>query len=94
VSRQSLAIGAAALYLIGLAVVLALRAGEPMPTSAAGAIALLLLPLIWGAGPIVLAIIWLLLKRGDLASARFGLLVFAALYLVIVALHWSWGELI
>ena len=93
-SRQSFAIGAAALYLVGLAVVFALRAGEPMPQGAAGTMALLLLPLIWGAGPIVLAIVWLLLKRGDLASARFGLLVFAALYLVIVTLHWYWGELI
>jgi len=93
VSKQSFAIGAAALYLIGLAVVFALRAGEPMPQGAAGTMALLL-PLIWGAGPIVLAIVWLLLKRGNLASARFGLLVFAALYLVIVALHWYWGELI
>ena len=93
-SRQSFAIGVAALYLIGLTVVLVLRAGEPMPQGAAGAIALLLLPLIWGAGPTVLAIVWILFKRGDLASARFGLLVFAALYLVIVALHWYWEELI
>jgi hypothetical protein len=93
-SREIFMVGVAALYLIGLAVVLALRAGETMPQGGAGAIALLMLPLIWGAGPIVLAIVWILLKRGDLASARFGLLVFAALYLVIVAVHWYWGELI
>jgi hypothetical protein len=46
-----------------------------------------------GLCPIALALIWLALKR-DLSAARFGLLVFAVLYLVIVALNLWWRELI
>lgn len=64
-----------------------------MPADAAGALAIVTFPLVWGLGPIVLALMWLAVKR-DLKAARFGLLVFAALYLVIVGMRLWWGELI
>ena len=56
--------------------------------------ALLAVPLLWGIGPIVLTLVWLIIKWWDLAAAKFGLLVFAGLYLVIVFLHWRWQELL
>jgi hypothetical protein len=62
-----------------------IRSGELLPANSQGWLALLAIPLVWGAGPIVLAIIWLTIKRWNLSAAKFGLLVFAALYLVIAA---------
>jgi hypothetical protein len=86
--------GAALLYAIGLAVALFLvLTAQKMPEDAVAALALLCVPLVWGFGPIALALIWLALKR-DLSAARFGLLVFAVLYLVIVALNLWWRDLI
>jgi hypothetical protein len=86
--------GAATLYAIGLAAALTIMArGQKMPADAAGALAIVTVPLVWGMGPIVLALCWLAAKR-DLRAARFGLLVFAALYLVIVGIRLWWGELI
>lgn len=87
-------IGVACLYGLGLAVALLIRAGEPLPASAQGWVAPLAIPLVWGTGPVVLAIIWLTFKRWNLSAAKFGLLVFAGLYLVIVFLHWRWQELV
>ena len=37
---------------------------------------------------------WLTFKRWNLSAAKFDLLVFAGLYLVIVFLHWRWQELV
>ena len=87
-------IAVACLYGFGLAIALLIRAGEPWPASAQGWVALLAIPLVWGAGPIVLAIAWLIIKWWDFSAAKFGLLVFAGLYLVIVFLHWRWQELV
>ena len=87
-------IAVACLYGFGLAMALLIRAGEPWPASAQGWVALLAIPLVWGVGPIVLAIIWLTFKRWDFSAAKFGLFVFAGLYLVIVFLHWRWQELV
>jgi hypothetical protein len=86
--------GVATLYAIGLTAALTILArGQKMPADAAGALAIVTFPLVWGLGPIVLALMWLAVKR-DLKAARFGLLVFAALYLVIVGMRLWWGELI
>jgi hypothetical protein len=49
--------------------------------------------LVWGIGPIALALIWLAVKR-DLSAARFGLFVFAVLYLVIAGLNLWWHDLV
>ena len=86
--------GAALLYAIGLAAALYLVSTvQKMPEDAGAALALLCVPLVWGFGPIALVLIWLAVKR-DLSAARFGLLVFAVLYLVIVALNLWWQDLI
>jgi hypothetical protein len=86
--------GAALLYAIGLAAALLLvSTAQWMPEDGRAALVLLCVPLVWGFGPIALALIWLALKR-DLSAARFGLLVFAVLYLVIVALNLWWRSLI
>jgi hypothetical protein len=50
-------IAVACLYGFGLAIALLIRAGEPWPASAQGWVSLLAIPLVWGVGPIVLAII-------------------------------------
>ena len=86
--------GVAALYAAGLAATLYLASQHgAVARSASGVVTLLAIPLLWGVGPMVLAILWLALKR-DLGAARFGLMVFAALYLVIVALRLHWGDLL
>jgi hypothetical protein len=93
-TRRQFWIGAASLYAIGLAAALFILARlQKMPADAAGALAILTLPLVWGLGPIALAVVWLAIKR-DLTTARFGLLVFATLYLAIVAVRLIWGELL
>jgi hypothetical protein len=85
--------GAALLYAIGLGAALFLvSTARKMPADASAALALLCVPLVWGFGPIALVLIWLAVKR-DLSASRFGLLVFAGLYLVIVALNLWWRDL-
>jgi hypothetical protein len=82
--------GVALLYAIGLAAALFLvSTAQKTPEDARAALALLSVPLVWGFGPIALALIWLAVKR-DLSAARFGLLVFSVLYLVIVTLNLWW----
>jgi hypothetical protein len=86
--------GVALLYTVGLAAAFIIAHWrQAMPTDAKGALALLPIPLIWAVGPIILTLVWLAMKR-DLAAARFGLLIFAALYLVITGLHLWWRELL
>ena len=86
--------GAALLYAIGLAAALFLAStAQKMPADARAVLGILSIPLVWGFGPIALALIWLALKR-DLSAARFGLLIFAVLYLVIVALNLWWRDLV
>jgi hypothetical protein len=86
--------GVVLLYAIGLAAALFLvSTARKMPENVQAALVLLSIPLVWGFGPITLALIWLALKR-DLSAARFGLLVFAALYLVIVTLNLWWRDLV
>ena len=84
----------ALLYAIGLATAFfRVSTAEGMPTDARAVFALLSVPLVWGIGPIALALIWLAVKR-DLSAARFGLFVFAVLYLVIVGLNLWWHDLV
>jgi hypothetical protein len=84
----------ALLYAIGLAAAFFLvSTAQRMPTDARALFALLSVPLVWGIGPIALALIWLAVKR-DLSAARFGLFVFAVLYLVIVGLNLWWHDLV
>ena len=86
--------GVVLLYAIGLAAAFFLVAtGQEMPADAMAALTLLSVPLVWGFGPIALALVWLAIKR-DLSAARFGLLIFAALYLAIVALNLWWHDLL
>ena len=93
-TKKHFGIGVACLYGFGLAVALLIRAGEPLPASTQGWLALLAIPFVWGIGPISLTIIWLAFKRWNLSAAKFGLLVFAGLYLAIVFLHWWWQKLV
>ena len=80
----------ALLYAIGLVgAVFLVSTAQGMPTDARAVFALLSVPLVWGIGPIALTLIWLAVKR-SLSAARFGLLVFAVLYLVIVGLNLWW----
>jgi hypothetical protein len=93
-TRRQFWIGVASLYAIGLASALfILTRVQKMTTDAAGALAILTVPLVWGLGPIALTVVWLAIKR-DLTTARFGLLVFATLYLAIIAVRLIWGELL
>jgi hypothetical protein len=93
-TKKEFWIGIACLYGIGLAVALSIVASQqPMPASPTSWLALFTVPLIWGAGPIALACIWLVFKRWNLAAAKFGLLVFAGLYLVMVFIRWWWQQL-
>jgi hypothetical protein len=93
-SKKQFWTGVALLYAIGLAAALIIaHLRQAMPQDAKAALAFLAIPLIWGAGPIALTLVWLAIKR-DLSTARFGLLLFAALYLVIAGLHLWWGELL
>ena len=86
--------GVVLLYAIGLAAAFFLVAtGHEMPADAMAALTLLSVPLVWGFGPIALALVWLAIKR-DLSAARFGLLIFSALYLAIVALNLWWHDLL
>jgi hypothetical protein len=86
--------GVVLLYAIGLTAAFFLVAtGHEMPADGGAALALLSVPLVWGFGPIALTLVWLALKR-DLSAARFGLLIFAALYLAIVALNLWWRDLL
>ena len=57
-------------------------------------VGLFAIPLVWGIGPIGLTVVWLALKRWNLDAAKFGLLVFAGLYLVIVFIRWWWQDLL
>ena len=83
----------ALLYAIGLVgAVFLVSTTQGMPTDARAVFALLSVPLVWGIGPIALTLIWLAVKR-SLSAARFGLLVFAVLYLVIVGLNLWWHDL-
>jgi hypothetical protein len=94
-TKRAFWIGIACLYGIGLAVALSIIASQQaIPTSPGSWVALLAIPLIWGGGPIVLMFVWLALKRWDLGAAKFGLLVFAGLYLVMVFIRWWWQELL
>jgi hypothetical protein len=52
-------------------------------------VGLFAVPLVWGIGPIGLAFVWLALD-----AAKFGLVVFAGLYLVIVLIRWRWQDLL
>jgi hypothetical protein len=79
-TKKQFWIGIACLYGIGLAVALSIaNSQQPVPTNAVGLVGLIAVPLVWGIGPIGLTFVWLALKRWDLAAAKFGLLVFAAL---------------
>jgi hypothetical protein len=94
-TKKQFWIGIACLYGIGLAVALSIaNSQQPVPTNAVGLVGLIAVPLVWGIGPIGLTFVWLALKRWDLAAAKFGLLVFAALYLVIVFIRWWWQDLL
>jgi hypothetical protein len=93
-TRRQFWIGVASLYAIGLAGAFFLTAsGHEMPRDTKAALALLSVPLVWGVGPIALALVWLAIKR-DLSDARFGLLIFASLYIAIVALNLWWRDLL
>ena len=93
-SKKQFWTGVAVLYIIGLAAAFMIAHWRrTMPADARAVFALLSVPLIWAAGPIALTLVWLAIKR-DLVAARFGLLIFAALYLVIAGLHLLWGELL
>ena len=86
--------GFAVLYIIGLAAAFVIaHRRQVMPADARAVLALLSVPLIWAAGPVALTLAWLAIKR-DLIAARFGLFIFAALYLVISGLHLLWGQLL
>jgi hypothetical protein len=93
-SKKQFWTGVAVLYIIGLAAAFIIANWrQVMPADAREVLALFLVPLIWAAGPIALTLAWLAIKR-DFVAARFGLLIFAALYLVICGLHLLWGELL
>jgi hypothetical protein len=93
-SKKQFWTGVALLYAIGFAAALVIaQLRQAMPADAKAALALLSVPLIWGVGPIALTLVWLAIKR-DLTAARFGLVIFAALYLVIAGLHLWWRELL
>lgn len=55
-----------------------------MPSNAYQIIAIVLWPFIYGALPIAVAVIWLAIVRFNLSRAMNGLLVLAAVYLVVV----------
>jgi hypothetical protein len=93
-TTKTFLIGIASLYGIGLAVALSIAASQQStPTSLGGWLAVLPIPLIWGAGPTALTVVWLVLKRLNLNAAKFGLLVFAGLYLAMVLIRWWWQAL-
>ena len=91
-SKKQFWIGVACLYGIGLAVALSIAASQP--TNPTGWTGLIAVPLLWGIGPIGLTFVWLALKRWNLDAAKFGLLVFAGLYLVIILIRWWWQDLL
>jgi hypothetical protein len=91
-TKKQFWIGIACLYGIGLAVALSIAASQP--TNPIGWTGLIAVPLVWGIGPIGLTFVWLALKRWKLDAAKFGLLVFAGLYLVIVLIRWWWQDLL
>ena len=94
-TQRAFWIGIACLYGIGLAVALSIATSQQSPPANLGGwLALMSVPLIWGAGPIALTVVWLALKRRNLDAAKFGLLVFAGLYLVIVLIRWWWQTLL
>ena len=93
-SKKQFWAGVACLYAIGIAAALSILSGQQGVSAAAGVLTPLAIPFVWGTGPIALAVVWLVLKRWNLAAARFGLLVFAALYLVIVGIRLWWGDLL
>ena len=93
-TRRQFWAGVACLYTIGIAAALIILSDQQkMPADATGMLTPLAVPLVWGTGPIGLALVWLVLKRWDLAAARFGLLVFVALYLAIVGIRLWWSDL-
>lgn len=92
-TKRTFCIAVAGLYVTGLAVALVVLSGQhKIPADAAGWIAFLALPIVWGAYSVVLALVWLTIKRWDYTSARLGLSVFAALYLLLLALRVYSGE--
>jgi hypothetical protein len=94
-TKKAFWIGIACLYGIGLAVALSILASQQsIPTSPGGWVALLSIPTVWGAGPIALTFVWLAFKRWNLDAAKFGLLVFAGLYIVMIIIRWWWHEVL
>lgn len=91
-TRKQFWVGIACLYGIGLAVAVSIAASQPtIPPDGWGYFPV---PLVWGIGPIGLTFVWLALKRWNLDAAKFGLLVFAGLYLVIILIRWWWQDLL
>jgi hypothetical protein len=91
-TRKQFWVGIACLYGIGLAVAVSIAASQSAnPT---GWVGLLAVPMVWGIGPIGLTFVWLALKRWNLDAAKFGLVVFAGLYLVMVLIRWWWQDLL
>jgi hypothetical protein len=41
-----------------------------------------------------LSIIWLAVQRWNLDASKFGLLVFAGLYLFMIAIRWWWQDIL
>jgi hypothetical protein len=84
--------GVAGLYLAGILVVL-LKSwqlfGQIPIANVYQVFALLMLPLIWGILPIILAVAWLAIRRFDLSRAKTGLFVLAAIYLVLIYFQWQ-----
>lgn len=86
-SRSTFWIAVAGLYLVGLAAALYQTVSHygTVPTENPWYVpALALVPIYWGIGPIVLAVVLLLATRFDIARARRGLLILAALYVILV----------
>jgi hypothetical protein len=88
-TRKQFWVGIACLYGIGLAV--AVSSSRQIPPDGWGYSRLR-----WskGIGPIGLTLVWLALKRWNLDAAKFGLVVFAGLYLVMVLIRWWWQDLL
>ncbi len=73
--------GAALLYAIGLAAALFLAStAQKMPADARAVLGILSIPLVWGFGPIALALIWLAVKS-DLSRRFFASPALLAVFL-------------
>jgi hypothetical protein len=84
-------IGVACLYGMGLAAAVSIAGSQP--TSPTGWTRLIAVPFVWAVGPTGLTFVWLVLKRWNLDAARFGLAVFAGLYLLIIFIRWWWRQI-